>query len=286
MISSIGGVDMAVLIEFGYLPEGFAGYARQPHERTVEGEILRALTGTGAFGDQAGIRTSSRTDRGVGAFQNYFVCDTHVPGEELVRRLDSMIKGAFFFGAGTVEDDFNPRHAIYREYVFFLPKALIGDSIETFRQALSLFRGTHNFRNFTKKDRTKDDDHFSKERAVDRIRLEETSMEGMEILTVTFRARSFLYQQIRKMMAAAVMVAEGKLEPGSIEAALEPGAPEGRFSSFPANGLFLARVKLPEDIEKGIERFPYCGKGLREKVDEAALRFHAVSGFMESVREG
>lgn len=286
MISSIGGVDMAVLIEFGYLPEGFAGYARQPHERTVEGEILRALTGTGAFGDQAGIRTSSRTDRGVGAFQNYFVCDTHVPGEELVRRLDSMIKGAFFFGAGTVEDDFNPRHAIYREYVFFLPKALIGDSIETFRQALSLFRGTHNFRNFTKKDRTKSDDYFRKERTMDQIRAENTSRNGTDILTVTFRANFFLYQQIRKIMAAAVMVTNGKLELGNLKAAMEPGAPERRFPSFPARGLFLARVKLPREIEAGIERFSYCGDGLLEKVDEAALRFHAVSGFMESVREG
>ena len=277
---------MAVLIEFGYIPEGFTGFARQPHERTVEGEILRVLTDTGALGNRnlAGFRTSSRTDKGVGAFQNYCVLETQVPPEELVRRLNSMIEGVIFFGAGTVADDFNPRHAIYREYVYFLPKELIGNDIEGFRQALSLFQGTHNFHNFTKKDRTRSEDYFRKERAVDLIRVEETSLDGVDILTVTFQARSFLYQQIRKIMAAAIMVAEGKLEPEIIEAALEPGAPERRFPSFPARGLFLAKVKLPPGIEDGIERFPYCGDGLREKVGEAALRFHAVSRFMESVR--
>ncbi|HEY6238704.1 MAG TPA: tRNA pseudouridine(38-40) synthase TruA, partial [Thermoplasmata archaeon] len=55
------------LVRFGYDGSGFAGWARQPGRRTVEGElhegIVRAKVAASA--EAARPRVASRTDRGV-----------------------------------------------------------------------------------------------------------------------------------------------------------------------------------------------------------------------------
>ena len=264
---------MAVLIEFGYLPHGFAGFARQPGIRTVEGEIIEVLVRTGAVQslEEAGFKSSSRTDRGVGAFQNYFTINSMVPGDELLRRLNSMIEGAFFYGVRGVDNNFNPRHAVYREYVYYLDSSVVGPDMARFGEALKLFVGTHSFYSFTKKDRTKNEEYFRAEHTVQKIIVEESKQWGRYLIEVTIRAEYFLYGQIRKMIAAALMVARQKIEMEDIEKALEPDSRIGRFPSHPPEGLILKRVRLPDEVERSLRRYDIPGDGIERIMAEAAV---------------
>jgi len=324
---------MAVLCEFGYLPWGFTGFARQPGCRTVEGEIIKVLVRTGAVDDigKAGFRSSSRTDKGVGAFQNYFTVITTVPGEELLRRLNSMIEGAYFYGVGVVEENFNPRHAVFREYVYYLDGNLIGTDIARFKEAIELFTGTHSFYSFTKKDRTKDEEYFRAEHTIEKITVKEvvqwgrhivngaklneskihlslpTSVQSgldrrsrlqldnvrgiavpkrpipLNLIEVTLKAEYFLYGQIRKMLKAALMAAKHKIEMTEIENALVSGSGIRRFPSHSPGGLFLKRVRLPDEVEAGIKRYDIPGEGMEKMIAEAAVELRALSVFRELI---
>ena len=279
---------MAVIIEFGYLPYGFTGFARQPNERTVEGEIIRVLTVTGAVKDPKGFgfKSSSRTDKGVGAFQNFFVFYTDIDHGEILRRLNSMIEGAFFYGAGNVGNDFNPRHAVFRDYVYYLPKCEIGNNISGFEQALSLFQGTHCFLNFSKKDRTKSEDYFRREMKLEPIVVEESSLFGVDMVFITFRSRFFLYGQIRKILAAAVMAGNDKISMKAIGRALAAGSREKRFPSHSPDGLFLKRIKLPDEIEANILKYPLSTEGLERDIRDQAMKYLVSSHLLERISGG
>jgi len=279
---------MAVIIEFGYLPYGFSGYARQPNERTVEGEILRVLTVTDALKDPkgSGFKSSSRTDKGVGAFQNYFVFRTDIDHGEILRRLNSMIEGAFFYGAGNVGDDFNPRHAHFREYIYYLPKCDAGNNISGFKRALSLFQGNHCFFNFSKRDRTKSEEHFRRELKLEPIVVEESSLFGVNMLSITFRSRFFLYGQIRKILASAVMAGNDKVSMEAIERALASRSREKRFPSHSPDGLFLKRIKLPDEIEAKIGKFPLSTDGLERDIRDHVMKYLLSSHLLERISRG
>ncbi len=276
---------MVALIEFGYLPGGFEGFAKQPDRRTVEGEVLQVLVRTGAVQDigEAGFRSSSRTDRGVGAFQNYFTVSSHITGDELLRRLNSMIEGAYFYGAGDIDKSFNPRHAVFREYVYYLDSRIVGRDMAKFYEALELFTGTHSFYSFTKKDRTKDEDYFRADHTVQKITVEELDQCGRLLLEVTFKAEFFLYGQIRKMMAAALMAAKRKIDTADIEKALLPDSGFERFPSHSPRGLLLKRVNLPERVEAGIKRYDIPGEGIERMIAEAAVETKVLSVLSEII---
>ena len=273
---------MAVLIEFGYLPMGFHGYAEQPGERTVEGEIFRVLETTGAIDnlERNRPRSSSRTDRGVGALSNFISVRSSTPPVEIMRRLNSMIQGAYFYRYGSVDDSFNPRAALYREYVFFLLPHAIGGDMARFKEAVSCFRGTHCFHNFSKKDRTLPETVTRKERTVDLIEVKEPVDGRQGIVEVIFRARSFLYGQVRKMVGAAAMVARGEIGRSELEETLAPGCTEGRFPSHPPGGLYLYRVKLPPDIEKGLQHYAPKRFDLSDRLGELRYRERAISALL------
>ena len=78
---------MRWLVRFGYDGRSFAGWARQPGLRTVEGELLRGLVRLGVVpsADAARVAVASRTDRGVSARANAFVLSTDLPSRVLLR---------------------------------------------------------------------------------------------------------------------------------------------------------------------------------------------------------
>src|SRR6476646_7781720 len=57
---------MVTRLELEYHGGGFAGWARQPQQRTVQGEVERALAV--ALGGDVALTVAGRTDRGVHAW--------------------------------------------------------------------------------------------------------------------------------------------------------------------------------------------------------------------------
>lgn len=66
---------MRLKLTISYDGSGFRGWARQPGERTVEGEVRRALREL--YASYSGLAVAGRTDAGVHALANVLTADVH-----------------------------------------------------------------------------------------------------------------------------------------------------------------------------------------------------------------
>ena len=179
---------MRLLIKFGYIGWLFTGYQTGNGERSVEDTILKVLR-SNKLAEM--IHSAARTDRGVSALSNAFAIDTTDRPSKVLGILNSSIQGMLFHSYAEVPDDFNPRYCDYKVYRYVIPAEESGPYL---KEALRKFRGRHDFSNFCKKDER------NPVRAIRSIQVRRRG--GM--ITVDFKARSFLWNQIRTIMAYGV----------------------------------------------------------------------------------
>ncbi|MBR9679626.1 MAG: tRNA pseudouridine(38-40) synthase TruA [Candidatus Altiarchaeota archaeon] len=168
------------LLKTAYLGWHFHGSQIQPDKLTVESEILQALTELGWLDTRHGF--ASRTDAGVSALGNVYAYTGKLGNIGL---LNSKLNHVRVWGFAQAEPDFKHRQASSRWYRYFL----VGDYDAAKLNQLKRFEGRHDFTKFTK----------SKQDAVktiDSIRI--TNHEFGH--TIDFRAQSFLWNQIRRMI--------------------------------------------------------------------------------------
>lgn len=176
---------MRLLVKFGYLGWMFTGFQRGNGERSVEDSILRVLRSEGLAQD---IHCAARTDRGVSALSNALALDSNERPAKILGILNSSIPDMLFHSYAMVEDDFNPRHCDYKIYRYIIPRSDAGPYL---RNSLRKFRGRHDFRNFCRMDER------NPIRTIQSIRTRNAG----DMVHVDFRSRSFLWNQIRTMMA-------------------------------------------------------------------------------------
>ncbi len=203
---------MRVAVKFAYDGKDFSGYARQPGQRTVEQEVLNFLIEQELLSDakMACFRTASRTDRGVSALGNVCAFDTTVSKDDLLRLLCTHASEVFFYGAQEVKPGFYPRHAIQREYRYYLRDQTI--DIEKVLSAAALFTGEHNFQNFARVEPLK-----NPVRSIDAIIISKIA----DFLVLDFYAQTFLWNQIRRIVSALKKAGLGILSLVEIRRALD-----------------------------------------------------------------
>ncbi|HVL49116.1 MAG TPA: tRNA pseudouridine(38-40) synthase TruA [Candidatus Thermoplasmatota archaeon] len=200
-----------VALRVAYDGSAFHGSQRQPSLRTVEGEILAALSAVGAVADPRSSRfqMASRTDAGVSARANVCAVDAALEPVELARAVTANARDLWILEAAAVDDAFHPRSAVARRYRYHLPAA--GLDVERFAEALSVFMGRHDFTSFARL-----------EPGVDPVRdlREARAVSDGSFVVATFVAPSFLWNQVRRMVAAARAVARDEIEAGAVREAL------------------------------------------------------------------
>jgi len=182
------------LVRFGYDGRSFAGWARQPGLRTVEGELLRGLVRLGVTpsAEAAKVAVASRTDRGVSARANAFVVSTELPSAVLLRSLNGISTEMTCSAAAPVSDAFRVRGAVRRTYRYFEP---LGEHHpERWERAARLFSGTIDVRSFGRVLPA----GVPVLRSVESITV--TPVKGG--LMVEIRAPSFVWGMVRKIIAA------------------------------------------------------------------------------------
>lgn len=221
-----------VALAFAYDGTRFDSYARQPGKRTVEGELVRVLAEGGALTDpvRARFRSGSRTDAGVSAVWNVAAFDTELPEGGIVAADRYAPEGLYLRSVAAVPNDFNPRHATRRVYVYDLPKSLdvAWDSV---REAARLFEGEHDFSNFRRADGDK-----SPGGRLDRVAVDASRRR------LQFEAPAFLWHQVRRIVAALIGVGQGRLAVDEVRRALEEPTKRRDFGLASAEGLLLVRV--------------------------------------------
>ncbi len=220
---------MRVALRFAY--DGrFSGYARQPEGGTVEDHMLRALAKEGLVARS--WRAGSRTDRGVCAAMNVAVCTLdrrHLKGIVPATQ-QHLPPGIWITGATEVPDDFDPRRAKWRQYAYHAPKA--GEDLEVIRAACAAFVGEHNMTAFARLDGR------DPIRRVMSFEVEERD----EWWVFHVRGQAFLWNQVRRMVAAAIAVGRARATVQDILVALASGEAHATFGLASPEGLLLEEI--------------------------------------------
>jgi tRNA pseudouridine38-40 synthase len=250
-----------VLLTVAYDGGPFAGFAPQPGQRTVAGELLGALREVDPAVRE--IRGASRTDAGVHAHGQRVAFDTratlpargwalavtrHLPREIAVRR-------AAFFPEG-----FSPRYESrgkrYRYLVLEDPARdpfLEGRAwrSQSFSGEGALARaeheaasalGTHDFAAF----RSSADERTSTVRTLRAIAISRDPRDA-RLIRVDVEGDAFLHNMVRILVGTLADVARGRLAEGAIARALASRDRRDAGITAPGEGLYLEQVILDDE---------------------------------------
>lgn len=198
-------------MRFGYDGADYAGWARQPGRRTIEGEIRLGLARVGVVRGTARLEVASRTDRGVSARANALTVSSELTGPELLDRLNRIDPRIFFTAATRVSDAFRVRRALRRTYRYYEPGGFVAAA--RVRAAARLFAGTIDVRSFGRGVPGEEPVW----RPVDSVSVR--TVRGGAVVEV--RARSFVWGMVRKIVAALREVDAGRLPVPRLRAAVE-----------------------------------------------------------------
>jgi len=224
-------------MKVAYDGRAFHGHARQPGLATVERESLLALSQARAIrGTEASrFQSASRTDRGVSALGNVLAFESELPPIPTVRAFNAKARNVWAWAVASVPPTFSARRARERWYRYMLP---CDHDERRLSDALRVFIGEHDFRNFTR----------DRERTVLSIDEACAARDGVGV-ALDFRARRFAWNLVRRMIAAALLVESGSKSVIDIERALRPGV-RSDFGLAPPEPLILVDVRYDFEFER------------------------------------
>lgn len=237
-------------LDIEYDGSRFRGWAAQPGQRTVQGDLEAALTTI--LREQVGLSVAGRTDAGVHAWGQVASFESRSPaGGNLARSLNGVLSAdVAVTAAGPVPDAFDARRdARSRTYCYrvltraapspfeegrslWWPRAIERQALDVCAAALA---GSHDFTAFT----PTDSDHVRFERQI--LRAEWLS-EG-DVLCFWVEADAFMRNMVRVLVGTMLEVASGDRTAENFTALLEGAARERGGETAPAHGLYLASVR-------------------------------------------
>lgn len=252
-----------ILLSIAYDGRRFAGFARQPDQRTVAGELLGALRCVDPTIRE--VRGASRTDAGVHARDQRVAFDPsvaipprgwalglarHLPEDIAVRR------------ASLVAPGFVPRFASvrkrYRYRLTFdvlrdpflegrtwrVPERLDDAVIAAIEDEARALVGTHDFAAF----RSAADERESTTRTLFVVAPERDPADPRS-LWITVEGTAFLHNMVRILVGTLLDVARGRRPPGAAARALASRRRADAGITAPPDGLVLDRVWLSDEGE-------------------------------------
>lgn len=237
----------------------FAGWQRQPKERTVQGVLEQALERL--CGDAIPATGSGRTDAGVHARgQSVGVRVAEKWNEvELRRALNAVLPDDVWVAqAFEMKPEFHARYsASSRRYGYYIGTDDAAHS--PFRrgwewavrqpvnrsvldEAAQTLLGEHSFRGFAVRGTApEDDDHRC-------TVLEAQWRDRAEGLVFEIEANRFLHHMVRFLVSTMLDMATGRREAGKMRELLDAPDNSGVSAPAPAHALFLERVRYPQDL--------------------------------------
>jgi tRNA pseudouridine38-40 synthase len=259
-VSGLGAGIAGVLLSVAYDGSTFHGFAPQPDQRTVAGELLGALRAIDPAIRE--VRGASRTDAGVHARDQRVAFDPsraypltawthgaqkHLPDAISIRQ------------AWEVEEGFSPRaRSIEKTYRYHLLADASRDpfltgrawrvpeidarAIEQMRQEAEVAVGTHDFAAFR---------GAADQRETTTRTLREVAVRALDhdprVVVIDVTGDGFLYNMVRIIVGTLVDVGRGRKEPGAIFRALASKDRRDAGITAPPDGLYLERYVLEGD---------------------------------------
>ena len=238
----------------------FSGFARQPGQLTVQGELEQALSLV--FRRPMEVVCSGRTDAGVhalGQVVSFDVANDELEGRNLYSLRRSL--NALTHEDITVREveerqpGFSARFdAQWREYHYHVcldevPPLFMRDfswyvhgqlDIDAMREAAAHLVGEHDFKSFCMAASAVGKPTC---RNVHEISLSREMMMGEDILTIKVVGNAFLHSMVRTIVGTLVMVGRGQRKPEWVREVLEARNRTAAGENAPAAGLVFWRVQ-------------------------------------------
>ena len=228
----------------------YSGWQIQPHQRTIQQEIEKALSKI--LNHKIKITGSGRTDAGVHALAqvaNFKTTSTIKPAN-LKKALNSLINKDIRIKSITkAADDFHARFSAKRKtyryqialkepsvferfYYNYIPYKL---NLSLMKKEAKELLGTHDFKSFQGSARLAKDT----KRTITKASL----IKKGDKLYFTIEGSGFLYNMVRNIAGTLIEIGRGKLHKGSIKKIIKSKNRKNAGPTAKACGLFLVRVR-------------------------------------------
>ena len=269
---TMGSEDTATLVlKLGYRGGAFSGFAEQEGQRTVAGELRRALEIV--LHREVELTCAGRTDAGVHAVAQYV--SVPVTGDELDlsgRRLlasltalvpDDMSVRAILRGGPDFSARFDAEERSYRYRIScgrVRPVLLLGHTwwlraasdldVEAMDEAAQLLVGEHDFTSFCKvaSARKLHEDGRSTSRNLRKVHVSRAEELGEPIVALDICGNAFLHNMVRIIMGTLVEVGRGFYEPSWVGEVLAACERTAAGQTAPPEGLTFMGVRYPEGL--------------------------------------
>lgn len=230
----------------------FYGWQRQNRERTIQGELETALS---TFVRQpVCVMGQGRTDRGVHATGQ--VAHTDLPPgidkNHLLAAMRGLLPGdmAVTEAAGVADNfhaRFDAKSRVYSYYVSAMPSPLYRHmcwvclekpDIKHLRECARLACGEHDFRNFAKEPKNKQNQYKTTICTIDQSFWQS---DGHRLI-YSIEGNRFLRHMVRRLVGSMFRVALGKLEVEDFRTLLKGNKVQHKGHAAPARGLILEKV--------------------------------------------
>ena len=251
-------------LDVAYDGTGFAGWATQPDQRTVAGELERWTTTVLRLDAPATLVCAGRTDAGVHARGQVahldLPDDLGAAPEELQRRLarvlpadvvvasvrpaptgfDARFAAVWRRYVYRLADDATPRDPLLRGYVQDVPGVL---DLDRLAAVVPDLLGLRDFAAFCKRR-----EGATTIRTLLDLRAERVATGPLAgVVEVTVRADAFCHSMVRSLVGALIAVADGRRDRAWLAALLDAPARDSSVPVLPARGLTLEEVGYPAD---------------------------------------
>lgn len=246
-------------LNIAYNGSPFSGFARQPGQLTVQGELEGALALI--FRDEIEVTCAGRTDAGVharGQVISFELPDGAMEGREPRRFLRSMNAlthdGIVVTDLRRRSDAFSARFdARSREYRYFLhpsdvPAIFMEDfswtvdaalDADAMRAGAAHLIGEHDFKSFCMAASAEGRRTY---RCVNEITLFEETLMGERLVVVKIVGNAFLHSMVRSIVGTLVAVGRGRRDPEWVARVLAARDRKAAGENAPAKGLVLWKV--------------------------------------------
>lgn len=229
----------------------FHGWQRQKDDRTVQGEIEKALfTMTG---DKITLTGSGRTDAGVHAIGQVanFLCETNHSPEVFQKGLNSLVpEGVVIKECCQADNKFHARFdaksktyhyrilnrslpaVIGRQYLWYIRKNL---DIDAMKVSIDHIRGLHDFKAF-------EGAGSPRSHTIRNVMKADLELKKNDNLVFEIKADGFLRFMVRNIVGTLVDVGLGKITPDEFKKILLSKDRANAGATAPPHGLFLISV--------------------------------------------
>jgi tRNA pseudouridine38-40 synthase len=245
-----------VRLDLAYDGTDFAGWAFQNDQRTVQGELERALATISRRTDLPRVTVAGRTDAGVHATGQVAHADlpASVTADRLLLRLNGVLPhdvrvravtpapagfDARFSGLARtyryrVADSPATVDPLRRRDTLAWPREL---DLAALQRAAELLLGLHDFAAFCRR----------REGATTVRTLLQLDWAREDVLVATVRADAFCHSMVRSLVGALLSVGEGRRPPEWPASLLSAAGRASDVVVAPPHGLTLVRVEYPPD---------------------------------------